>query len=241
MSDPTTTPTPTEPHRDVREEWAARLQCADVGVDFPWLTEDGCDVWLEQSEATQEHYRDLLRVALSAGLQIPPAAAVSAAAPDERLCYSDECGEPCQSWQAMKRAEIEHLRRENATIAQRLGEARAALAARPAPVVSGEAVEAAARRLYVRTAKDNTTHDEAVVPWADLHPHTKDRWLDYARDALTAALGITVADEGRAAAPAAECNCGFGGAHDPANPRCRVNDPTEAWIAPAADDEGGQE
>jgi hypothetical protein len=80
MSETTTTPTPTEPHHDVREEWAARLQAADVGVDFPWLTEDGCDVWHEQSEAAQEHYRNLLRVALSAGLQIPPAAAVSAAA-----------------------------------------------------------------------------------------------------------------------------------------------------------------
>lgn len=95
-------PTPTEPNHDVREEWAARLQCADVGVDFPWLTEDGCDVWHEQSEAAQEHYRRLLRVALSAGLQIPPTAAVSAAAPAGRdrhpEDYCHRCGGPNVSW-----------------------------------------------------------------------------------------------------------------------------------------------
>lgn len=99
MSDPTVTPTgtsaqhssgqttrsttgrqtPTEARQDVREEWAARLQCADVGVDFPWLTDDGFDVWHEQAEAAQEHYRRLLDLALSAGLQIPaPSPAVSA-------------------------------------------------------------------------------------------------------------------------------------------------------------------
>jgi hypothetical protein len=120
-----------------------------------------------------------------------PLAAVSAAAPDERW------------WESLVQAECEvghviFMDDGDGTVyacpACALAEARAALAARPAPTVSGEAVEAAARRLYVRTAKDNTTHDEAVVPWADLHPYAKDRWLDYARDALTAALGLTVAD-----------------------------------------------
>lgn len=26
------------------------------------------------------------------------------------------------------------------------------------------------------------------------------------------------------------CSCGFGGQHDPDNPRCVVNDPTQAWL-----------
>lgn len=148
--DPTTTPTPTEPHHDVREEWAARLQCADVGVDFPWLTEDGCDVWHEQSEAAQEHYRNLLRVALSAGLQIPPPAAVSAAAPDEREAldverlperfrfsrevYGDVADDATRVLLALTDGghadqPSDHLRWVSITAAQ-------ALAARPAPAVN---------------------------------------------------------------------------------------------------------
>lgn len=112
MTDPTTTPPPegtTEP-RCEHTEHATR---GDGRYGRHFETADPAGAW-----------------------EPCPSPPVSAVAPDERVCYSDECGEPCQSWQAMKRAEIEHLRRENATIAQRLGEARAALAARPAPVVS---------------------------------------------------------------------------------------------------------
>lgn len=33
------------------------------------------------------------------------------------------------------------------------------------------------------------------------------------------------------------CNCGFGGTHDPDNPRCVVNDPSEAWLNDAEENQ----
>lgn len=36
------------------------------------------------------------------------------------------------------------------------------------------------------------------------------------------------------------CNCGFGGTHDPDNPRCVVNDPTEAWLKDAKEETDGR-
>lgn len=52
---------------------------------------------------------------------------VQQAEAERETCYSDECGEPCQSWQAMKRAEMAEYKRQAETTGQRLGEARGKL------------------------------------------------------------------------------------------------------------------
>jgi hypothetical protein len=198
-------------NHDVREEWAARLQCADVGVDFPWLTEDGCDVWLEQSEAAQEHYRNLLHVALSAGLQIPPPAAVSAAAPDEREALACVCDHPAYGARGVgpcvlhDRLSLPKIMRACVNLGYQeqgyrcsshgwVGElwsdhmadvATAWFAARPAPVVSGVDVERALDQMRA---------------WApdEWGPINAAQARTFAR-----ALGITVAD-----APAADVEGG---------------------------------
>jgi len=46
-----------------------------------------------------------------------------------KVCYSDECGEPCLSQQANARAELANVKRQLAITSRHLGEARAALAA----------------------------------------------------------------------------------------------------------------
>lgn len=44
--------------------------------------------------------------------------------------------------------------------------------------------EKVARALYALTARFSATHDEAVVPWGELHPVRRERWLAYAKRAL---------------------------------------------------------
>lgn len=53
----------------VVEEWAERLQCADLVTDYPLTDEDGYSGWLEQPETEQERYRGLARMAFAAGLR----------------------------------------------------------------------------------------------------------------------------------------------------------------------------
>ena len=48
---------------------------------------------------------------------------------DEDVCYSDECAEPCASYQARLRAELASYKRQAEESGRRLGEARAELAA----------------------------------------------------------------------------------------------------------------
>lgn len=55
----------------VVEEWAERLQCADLAVDYPLEFEQDGQVysgWVEQPEAEQEKWRALARLAFRAGL-----------------------------------------------------------------------------------------------------------------------------------------------------------------------------
>lgn len=44
-----------------------------------------------------------------------------------KVCYSDECGEPCLSQQANARAELANVKRQLAITARHLGDARADL------------------------------------------------------------------------------------------------------------------
>lgn len=63
------------------EEWAERLQCADLAVDYPFeFEEDGqvYSAWHEQPVLAQERWRGLARLAFRAGL-LPAAAARSSA------------------------------------------------------------------------------------------------------------------------------------------------------------------
>jgi len=59
------------------EEWAERLQCADLGIDYPfmWTDDDGTtfSAWAEQSHAEQERWRVRARLAFAAGLRPAPA------------------------------------------------------------------------------------------------------------------------------------------------------------------------
>lgn len=63
------------------EEWAERLQCADLGIDYPLTIEiDGEEFsgWMEQPHERQEHWRSLAAFAFEAGLTPPQPVVVSA-------------------------------------------------------------------------------------------------------------------------------------------------------------------
>lgn len=80
---------------------------------------------------------------------------VRAAEAERDTCYSDECGEPCQSWQAMKRAELAEHKRQAETTGQRLGEARGKLDKVREAVQSGAIVAESDLLLAILDGKDN--------------------------------------------------------------------------------------
>lgn len=83
------------------------------------------------------------------------------------------------------------------------------------------------------TLRQGTRYSLAGV-WTEIQARILEEFADMVPGELSKWDRRYVEDWLRGAAAALRegppCNCGFGGTHDPDNLRCRVNDPSEAWL-----------
>jgi hypothetical protein len=281
MSDPTTTPTPTEPHHDVRDE-RARGVAWNGWIDDHW---DHGSVTRELMAAFDAGWTAAVSAAATASGQNRSSFATVLAKREADPAWLTRTVEASRAyldnlpastrpawyrarvngddawWESLVQAECDaghviFIDDGDGTVyacpACALAEARAALAARPgptaplvdlppatAPVVSGEAVEAGGRALYEVEGEGCEPIDN--IGWQCEMEPVRVEYRRKAQAVLTAALGLTVADEVR-------CGwCGITPTHDPGD--CAVAQRAEAQrccdedrrYAPAAGDEGGQE
>jgi len=212
MTDPTTTPTTTPTPADARERAGRALyEHRQATNGYP---PDGYTAWDDLPEEWQDEYREAADAAL---------AAVSAAAPESPENPCAACGKP-------RREHRSGYSAYRCTF-------RAAASPDEREALARAFAEHHARKVVYAIDYEHADVALAVVGQGVTAEQAWDEGATKASPYGGAYLrSILIQNPYRVRSGEQGCNCGFGGAHDPANPRCRVNDPTEAWIASAADE-----